>query len=166
MVDNGRYLRRKSQTFPFKVIFSSNKGYFEAQSIAKQFRTGYETIFEIQPIEVAATQDLHKVDIEARKCKFSDEAAPESIFKNYSHNACKFECKIKFAEDKCHCTPWNIPPSSDSPTICDLYGNTCFHDMMEEPTVLKVRKSQKENVMSSIFPKNQRKNFPYFCHGI
>lgn len=37
------------------------------------------------------------------------------------------------------CTPWNVPtpPSLKHPTICDLYGNHCFHLIMVNAEVIK-----------------------------
>ena len=139
MIDNSKYLRRKLETHPFKVIISGKRGYFDALSIGKEVTPGYETIFDIQPLEVVGTNDLRGISEEARDCRFSDEVNNDSIFKVYSQPSCEFECKMNEAREKCRCTPWNFPnaPSISEPTICDLYGNSCFHSKMSEARVVK-----------------------------
>ena len=66
MVDNSRYLRKKSETRPYKILISSRNGYFDAYSVAKEVKPGYETIFDTQPIEVAGTVGLKDIPVEAR----------------------------------------------------------------------------------------------------
>lgn len=58
MVDNSRYLRKKHDTKPFKVLISSRRGYFDAFSVAKEVKPGFETTFDVQPIEVIGTDGL------------------------------------------------------------------------------------------------------------
>ena len=58
MVDNSRYLRKKHDMKPFKVLISSRRGYFDAFSVAKEVKPGFETTFDVQPIEVIGTDGL------------------------------------------------------------------------------------------------------------
>ena len=58
MVDNSRYLRKKLETKPFKILISSKSAYFDAFSVAKDVKPGYETTFDVQPIEVVGTDGL------------------------------------------------------------------------------------------------------------
>ena len=136
MVDNSQYLRKASQTHPFKVLISSQKGYFDALSIAKEIKPGFETTYHVQPFEVHGTSELRKIPEEIRKCKFPDEVdRKDSMFKIYSQTSCEFECRINDARKKCKCTPWNFPtpPSLTNPTICDLYGTYCFKSQLTNP---------------------------------
>ena len=66
MVDNSRYLRKKTETKPFKILISSRRGYFDAASVAKEVKPGYETTFDVQPIEVVGTDGLRDISIESR----------------------------------------------------------------------------------------------------
>ena len=47
--------------------------------------------------------------------------------------------KLKYAREKCQCTPWNFPtlPSQATPIICDLYGSSCFHSELNEAHVIQ-----------------------------
>ena len=136
MVDNSRYLRKASETHPFKILISSRKGYFDALSIAKEIKPGFETTYDVQPFEVHGTNELRQIPEEIRKCKFPDEVdQKDSMFKIYSQTSCEFECRINNARKKCKCTPWNFPtpPSLTSPIICDLYGTYCFNSQLTNP---------------------------------
>ena len=139
MIDNNKYLRRKSKTWPFKIVISGHESYFDALSVAKKALPGYETTFDIEPIEVVGTANLHKIEQKARKCRFSDEIEDDSMFKSYSQTSCEYECRINKARKKCGCTPWNFPtpPTMSKPTICDLYGSSCFHYKMNEGKIIK-----------------------------
>ena len=66
MVDNSRYLRKKTDARPYKILISSKSGYFDAYSVAKEVKPGYETIFDVQPIEVAGSVGLRDIPVEAR----------------------------------------------------------------------------------------------------
>jgi hypothetical protein len=139
MIDRSRNFRRISDKNLFKVIISAHGSYFDALSLAKEIKPGYETTFNIEPIEVIGTNALHDIKQEARKCKFDDEIEDDSMFKSYSQSSCEYECKIKYAREKCLCTPWNFPtlPFQATPIICDLYGNSCFHSEMNEAHVIQ-----------------------------
>ena len=66
LVDNSRYLRKKINPKPFKILISSKRGYFDAFSVAKEVKPGYETTFDVQPIEVVGTNGLRDIPIESR----------------------------------------------------------------------------------------------------
>ena len=66
MVDNSRYLRKKHETWPFKILISSKNSYFDAFSVAKDVKPGYETTFNVQPIEVVGTDGLRDISVISR----------------------------------------------------------------------------------------------------
>ena len=66
MVDNSRYLRKKTDARPYKILISSKSGYFDAYSVAKEVKPGYEIIFDAQPIEVEGSVGLRDIPVEAR----------------------------------------------------------------------------------------------------
>ena len=70
MVDNSRYLRKKLEIKPFKILISSKSAYFDAFSVAKNVKPGYETTFDVQPIEVVGTNGLRGIPENARYNKF------------------------------------------------------------------------------------------------
>lgn len=139
MVDNSRYLRNKKKKRPFKILISSNEGYFNFVSSAKEVKAGYETIFDVQPIEIMASESLCEVEEKHRKCRLPKEVDKDSIFRSYSQISCEFECKIQMAREMCHCTPWNVPspPTMENGFICDLFGNSCFQNEMTKLSVIE-----------------------------
>ena len=133
MINNLRYQRNKIKTLPFLVGVSNKDNIFEMSSIAKEVKPGFVTTYSVEPVEAIATEELHEVEKEARKCYFHDETMDEfSKFVNYSQSTCEFECRLNFARKVCRCTPWHFPTpvNGSEPEICDLYGNTCFSKMM------------------------------------
>ena len=70
MVDNSRYLRKKLETKPFKILISSKSACFDAFSVAKNVKPGFETIFDVQPIEVVGTDSLREIPEKSRYNKF------------------------------------------------------------------------------------------------
>ena len=66
MIDNSRYLRKKLETWPFKILISSKNAYFDAFSVAKDVKPGYETTFNVQPIEVVGTDGLRDISEKSR----------------------------------------------------------------------------------------------------
>ena len=91
-------------------MISGKSNFYDALSIAKNVKAGYETTLSVQPIEVVGTKSLSQMSESERKCKYPNEAQTEnSSFKTYSQASCEFECQINFAREKCLCTPWSIP---------------------------------------------------------
>ena len=70
MVDNSRYLRKKLETKPFKILISSKSAYFDAFSVATHVKAGCETTFDVQPIEVVGTDSLREIPEKSRYNKF------------------------------------------------------------------------------------------------
>ena len=81
ILNNGGYMRGGSDPlWPFKLSISSRMGYFGTSAISKKIKPGYETIFNIQPMEIVATEDLAEVPEKARKCKFPNEIESGGMF--------------------------------------------------------------------------------------
>ena len=139
LVYNHRYQKAASETRPFKTLISSQRGYFDALSVSKEVKFGFETTYDVLPTEVKGTRELQSMLEEKRKCRFSDEVhKKDRLFKTYSQSSCEFECRVHKAREECKCTPWNFPtpPSMPNPIICDLYGNFCFHKKMRNVEVI------------------------------
>ena len=98
-------------------------------------KTGYETTIMVTPRVLHTTESAQTMPFDDRQCRASSEAAAAglNIFKQYSREACVFECSIRESRRKCGCTPWNYP-LEESGSICDVYGNYCFHQAMKEAT--------------------------------
>ena len=55
-------------------------------------------------------------------------------YKEFTQKRCLFECQLKQAVDICKCVPWNYPPLSNDPKLCDYLGVWCFNKVMDEPS--------------------------------
>ena len=133
IINNGKYMKQKPEVWPLKVAISAFNGFYETASLSKNIRPGFVTVLSIQPMQIEATENLQFVPERARKCRFPheiDQIEPH-FFKTYSQISCTFECRVKLARKFCRCVPWNFP-SFDNETICDLYGNICFNQQMND----------------------------------
>ena len=94
-------------------------------------RRGYITDLFVSPLQFMASEDIRKLSLEQRNCRFNDEL-PENmtIFREYSQAACEMERRLKAARSRCGCTPWDSPFEGDDVRICDLFGDYCFTDVM------------------------------------
>ena len=124
----------KSRPKSFRMSLSTKADYFDFSSTNQIIKPGYHTIWKIQAMEIAPSNDLHELPVEKRNCMFPEEASELKIFKMYSKKACLFECHIKKASEVCKCYPWYIPtlPSKDRHELCDHFGNHCFKSMMKQ----------------------------------
>jgi hypothetical protein len=91
--------------------------------------------FRILASQIATTEKFESMSQKDRNCGLENESDYLRHFKNYSKSACEYECGLKKAEQKCSCTPWNIPRESMiSPKFCDMLGMACFFGVMKFPT--------------------------------
>ena len=122
----------------FQLGISSSKEFFGMKSSSFAVKAGYKTIFQIEPTEIKASEDLRSISIEKRRCLFDDELGDLKLFKKYSQSGCEFEKQIQIGMEKCECAPWFIPtPFGKNYTICDLYGNSCFDFILKDFTSIK-----------------------------
>lgn len=111
----------------FNLAITSSKEFFGMKTSSFKIKAGYKSIIEVEPMEIAASEDLKGVPLDKRKCKFDDEIDGLKLFKSYSQSACQFEMKLRKGLETCKCVPWYIPTDLGSKyTICDPYGNVCF----------------------------------------
>ena len=85
------------------------------------FYRSYFSCFQIK-----AAKSLRDLSIEKRKCRFRDENENMEFLAFYTMDGCEYECALRNARQKCHCTPWNFPRQKTS-RMCDMFGNYCFH---------------------------------------
>ena len=133
LMDNNFHRKLNDRTIWFMGISDQNN-YIDMKSIGKLITPGYDIIWKVQAMEIVPLDGLRSVQVDKRKCRFEDENDDLEIFENYSQTACEFECMIKKAETACRCYPWYVPaiPKSTRHTICDVYGNFCFKEMMKK----------------------------------
>ena len=80
---------------------------------------------------------------------FDNENEELKVFKWYSRVNCLYECNMDVVEKECGCRPWDYPSSintsdaSKQSRICDYFGNTCFHALMNEDNVWEKKCAEK-----------------------
>ena len=64
---------------------------------------------------------------------FSKNLVLTNLCREYSREACVLECQIEQAFQRCRCYPWDYPfkYQDDNFSICDIYGNICFENVMK-----------------------------------
>lgn len=118
----------------FKLAISDKEDYFDMKSLSQTIKPGYHTIWKVQAMEIVASNDLHRLDMEKRNCRFGDEIEGLKLFKVYSQTSCEFECRVLKAAEMCRCYPWHVPslPAKIRHSLCGIYGNFCFDKVMNE----------------------------------
>ncbi len=98
------------------------------------------TVYDISvvPSAIRTTDDGLKLQPSSRDCKAKYESDDLNIFNIYSQSACIFECQLKMAINKCHCSNWDYPVYNDSISYCNIGGpDQCFLGMMKAPMDLQ-----------------------------
>ena len=138
---NTSFRRMLQPSYSFSLKLSTTADYFDMKHANEAIKFGYHTTLKVDAMEIISSNDLRKVSIEKRKCRFSDEVDGMDIFKVYSKSGCEFECKVKEAAKICHCYPWYVPaavPTLIRHNICDIDGNYCFDSVMKKKDVRKM----------------------------
>lgn len=103
---------------------------FDMDSI--ELKAGREYFITIKPFGQRVTSNVKELDFHQRGCLNSDEVPELSSLKFYSKQNCRYECKVKFAAETCKCMPWDfILAIKKQTTECDIFGRTCFVNVMK-----------------------------------
>ena len=109
----------------------SEEGELRLASTSLKLKSGMEYFVDIIPHVTKTTKAFKKMDIHNRDCKLQHEVEKNSIFKVYTQENCKYECKIKKAEAMCKCIPWDFTHKNGITPECDIFGRTCFYNAMD-----------------------------------
>ncbi|XP_024084069.1 uncharacterized protein LOC106664971 isoform X2 [Cimex lectularius] len=109
----------------------------------------FEMTFQVNEIE--NDQQLQKVSVEQRNCRFPSEN-PFNLYKFYSYSACVVNCRAEAQKRLCNCTH-HFMPKQDGVQTCDIKGLTCLSKHSEMLRALRTSESKKKglvcNCMSS-----------------
>ena len=72
---------------------------------------GREHFVDLSASVVTSNKEIRELYPKARGCLYNDESHLD-FYKIYTSTNCKFECRIKKAEEKFKCIPWYIPKVS------------------------------------------------------
>ena len=92
---------------------------------------GKEYFIDVTPTGSKVSVDFESMASENRRCLGTRDNLPKSAtFKTYSKSGCKYECRIKMAQDLCHCIPWDFVDRNSSKAECDVFGRSCFFNAL------------------------------------
>ena len=70
---------------------------------------GHSTTFLVTPKAREIDESGKELRESERGCRLDEDTTGLDIFNVYTRTACLFECKMKYAIEKCGCTPWYYP---------------------------------------------------------
>ena len=105
-----------------QILKDSSQG---KQSESIILEAGNEYTIEVTPFGQYVTSEFKLMSYDQRKCLLSNEVPENSTLKAYIQQNCRYECKVRYAIDKCDCIPWDFPLKTNV-TECDVFGRTCF----------------------------------------
>ena len=100
-------------------------------------KPGFEYEIELYPYGQVSTEDFRHMSLSKRSCRLMDETMEGATHPIYTKANCLYDCRIQQALNKCLCIPWDFVNSFESPWECDIFGRTCFFNVIENITHAK-----------------------------
>ena len=113
------------------MLLESN---YDEKLVPLSLQRGKEYFINVKPDGNFVTKDVMNLDPAQRECFLEDEVPDSSVFKIYTENNCKYECKVFLAQQICKCIPWDFFLKETSQKECDVFGRSCFYDTMTNLT--------------------------------
>ena len=121
---------QEGKDFP-NILYGSNQ---EKDKRSITLKPGHEYAIELEPYGQTSSDDFKAMSFEKRKCKLAIETNMKSTHPTYTYDNCKFDCYVKLAYKTCRCVGWDFVNKIDGAKECDLFGRTCFSNMIESLT--------------------------------
>lgn len=116
----------------FPSILFGSKQEDEEKSIS--LKPGYEYEIRLDPFGQLSTEDFQGLPFEKRQCKLSHELHDNATHPTYTSASCKFDCYVNLAYKTCKCVPWDFVNNIENAMECDLFGRSCFFNVIEKLT--------------------------------
>jgi hypothetical protein len=94
---------------------------------------GNEYTIEIEPTGRTVTERFRKMPTENQDCRLK-KMFKGSVFKHYKERNCRYDCKVRAGHQICGCIPWDFIHALMDVSECDLFGRTCFHNVINNVT--------------------------------
>ena len=114
-----------------QILFGASQDK-DQRSISLQ--PGYEYVIELYPYGQFSTDDFKDMGMDKRGCRLIHEFLEEATHPIYTKDNCLYDCHVHQAYKKCQCVPWDFVKKIRNFKECDVFGRTCFHNMMENVT--------------------------------
>ena len=92
-----------------KVSLHNPKEPADIRSKSFNIPLGFSTTVYITPKARIIDKDGKLLTEPQRSCRLDEDTDLLDIFMVYTKSACMMECKMKYAERRCGCVPWNYP---------------------------------------------------------
>ena len=80
------------------------------------------------------TDDFKAMSLKKRQCRLGHEIFDNATHQIYAKVNCIFDCHINLAFETCKCVPWDFVNNLQGTKECDVFGRTCFFNMIETLT--------------------------------
>ena len=121
-----------NQNKDYAAILFGSKQEKGQKSITLKPGTEYE--IEVSMDGKISTPDFQKLSLNQRKCRLSHEILQNATYEVYTKANCRYDCKVTLAFKECNCIPVEFVNTIDNAEICDIFGKTCFMNMIENMT--------------------------------
>ena len=121
----------------FIAVINSPDSYPLTLQNSLRIRAGHDNLVSMTAIDVTADTNIKSVDVEKRKCYFTDETDNIMHHANYSHANCLLECQLEQAmatmtnANLTACIPWYLP-NNGTFAMCDPWSAVKFRDFMKD----------------------------------
>ena len=113
------------------ILFGSKQENGE-KSLTLKPGTEYE--IELSMNGKKSTSDFQKLSLAQRNCRLTHEILQNATYKVYTKANCEYDCKVSLAFNLCNCIPVEFVNNINNAEKCDIFGKTCFMDMIENMT--------------------------------
>ena len=115
------------KAFP-NILYGGNQ---EQSLKSMSLEPGFEYIIELDPYGQLSSNDFKSMALDKRQCQLDNEIFDNSTHQIYTKANCIFDCHVNMAFETCKCVPWDFVNKIESTEECDIFGRTCFFNMIE-----------------------------------
>ena len=126
----GQFKSNKVKNNYFQINFQNFNNFPLLSLGGINVKPGQKTKIVLTPKVLKSTDEVQS--LLDRNCYFPDDVTNSDLFSSYSHSGCIFECMLKQSAMECGCIPLKYPQMGNETEICDLMGNVCTNDVMNE----------------------------------
>ena len=95
---------------------------------------GFEYEIELHPYGQISSEDFKDETLEKRGCRLNNETMERSTHPVYTKDNCLYDCHVQQAYNVCQCVPWDFVNTISESSECDIFGRTCFFNVIENLT--------------------------------
>ena len=121
---------QENKGFP-QILYGINQ---DKDQRSMSLKPGNEYVIELYPYGQVSTDGIMDVPLEKRKCRLDHETFKDSSHPVYTKDNCLYDCRTKKAYETCKCVPWDFANKIREGEECDIFGRTCFFNVMEDLT--------------------------------